>query len=261
MVYFGSGKIIFLCCAGQAYLYPFPVFYHGAGLLSFRFPQGVFVSIMQKNMRPVIVFILAACILGVARGQDWQLRSDKEGIRTYSRAEPGSRIRSIRIESEINADAPVILSVIANTASYDEWVYGSRHTRLIKQVSAFEWYYYSELSFPWPASNRDFVSHVRISQDPATKIISVTASNVPGWEPVHAHLVRMYFGQGQWEIIPVANKKVLLKYTLRADPAGELPAWIINAFISKGPFSSFRNLKTYLQNHTITPFPLPYPME
>jgi hypothetical protein len=37
-----------------------------------------------------------------------------------------------------------------------------------------------------------------------------------------------------------------VQYELRVDPAGSLPAWLVNMLSSKGPYESFLNLKTQL---------------
>ncbi len=38
-----------------------------------------------------------------------------------------------------------------------------------------------------------------------------------------------------------------MEYTLRMDPGGDIPAWLFNLFVTKGPVESFENLKVQLQ--------------
>lgn len=192
---------------------------------------------------------------------EWKLRSEKNGIRSYTQSTADSHIKSIRLEAVFSVSLAKLVAVIADARNYDEWVYNSRSTRIVQQVSPYELYYYSELVFPWPAANRDFVSHVRISQDPKNKAVSIIASNISGWEPLHPKIIRMTFGEGHWELVPLSKNEVSVTYLLKADPGGDLPAWIVNSFSSQGPQASFENLRRYLLKAGAPDFPLPYPVE
>lgn len=210
---------------------------------------------MRSILYPYILSLLSLA----AQGQgDWKLRSDKDGIKTFIENNPDSRIKSIRLETVFPASLAKTVAVIADISSYEKWVYNTRSARILQKVSAVEFFYYSELGFPWPAANRDFVSHVRISQDPKTKKVRILASNTSGMEPPHPKLVRMHYGEGIWELAALSENEVSVVYTLHADPAGELPAWIVNGFVTQGPQHSFRQLRAYLQQVSIPGFVLPY---
>lgn len=179
--------------------------------------------------------------------ENWKLTAEQDGIRSWSRKIPDSRINAVKLEAVFNTSLSSISGVIADVAHYDSWVFNSRGSRLLKQVSPSELYYYSEVIFPWPATNRDFVSHIQISQDAATKVVTINANNVSGWEPVHPKRVRIIQSNGKWTLTPIGNKEVKAEYVLLVDPGGELPAWIINSFSSKGLVQTFKNLRSLLQ--------------
>ncbi|MBI2284143.1 MAG: lipid-binding protein [Bacteroidetes bacterium] len=179
--------------------------------------------------------------------ENWKLTGDQDGIRSWSRKIPDSRINAVKLEAVFNTSLSGITGVIADVARYDSWVFNSRGSRLLKQVSPSELYYYSEVIFPWPATNRDFVSHIQVSQDAVTKVVTINANNVSGWEPVHPKRVRINQSNGKWTLTPISNKEVKAEYVLLVDPGGELPAWIINSFSSKGLVQTFKNLRSLLQ--------------
>lgn len=179
--------------------------------------------------------------------ENWKLTGDQDGIRSWSRKTPDSRINAVKLEAVFNTSLSGITGVIADVARYDSWVFNSRGSRLLKQVSPSELYYYSEVIFPWPATNRDFVSHIQVSQDAVTKVVTINANNVSGWEPVHPKRVRISQSNGKWTLTPIGNKEVKAEYVLLVDPGGELPAWIINSFSSKGLVQTFKNLRSLLQ--------------
>jgi hypothetical protein len=177
---------------------------------------------------------------------DWKLKSDKDGIKSYSRRSADSKLNSIKVESDFLASSSRFVSVILDVASYDDWIYGSKSTHLVKQVSATELYYYSEVKFPWPAVNRDFVSHITVNQDAHSKIITINATNVSGWEPLKENIVRIERSVAKWIIKPKGKEEVSVIYELQADPGGDLPIWLINGFSSTGIIATFKNLRTWL---------------
>lgn len=180
-------------------------------------------------------------------GQDWKLRTDKNGIRVYSKQVPGSRINALRVESDFAASASQLVAVILDINTSTDWLYGTKSATLLKTVSPAEVYYYSEVSFPWPASNRDFVAHIKVNQNPATKVVNVHAENVAALVPEKPGIVRVKQSIGNWYITPLDRNHIHVQYELQVDPAGALPAWLVNMLSTKGPFESFKNLRTQLE--------------
>lgn len=199
---------------------------------------------MYKNILSTILLSLS---LVSVRGQEkWKLTGEKDGIKTYSQKRNDSKIKAVKLEAVFQTTLSQLTAVIADVSAYDTWIFNSRSTRLLKQISPTELYYYSELLFPWPAVNRDFVSHVIISQHPVTKEVNIKANNVSGWEPIKPKLVRISYSEGSWQLIPLSNKEVRVIYTLQVDPGGDLPVWIINSFSTKGLLETFKNLRRQL---------------
>lgn len=195
-------------------------------------------------------FLSSVLILSALTGraqEDWKLKSDNDNIKTYSKKLADSKINAVKIESVFQCSVSQFVSVLLDVDSYDDWIYNSKSTRLVKQVSPSELYYYSEVDFPWPTANRDFVSHVVISQDPRTKVARVDAKNVQGLVPPKSNIVRIEKSSGTWVITPVAKNEVKIEYVLQVDPGGDLPAWLINPFASKGLVETFKNLRKQLQ--------------
>jgi hypothetical protein len=195
------------------------------------------------------IFLLLSniCLFQAAVAQDWKLRTDKNDIRVYSRQVPGSKINALKVESDFAASASQLVAVILDINTSTEWLYSTKSCTLLKTVSPSELYYYSEISFPWPASNRDFVAHIKVNQNPATKLINVHAENVSIMVPEKKGIVRVTQSVGNWYITPIDKHRIHVVYELQVDPAGALPAWLVNMLSTKGPFESFKSLRTQLQ--------------
>ena len=95
--------------------------------------------------------------------------------------------------------------------------------------------------------NRDVVVELNISQDPATKIMEVTGVSVDGIVPEKKGIIRVPMSQVKWIVTPNPAGGVYIEYTAQADPSGSMPAWLANAFVTKGPYETFLKLKKVMK--------------
>lgn len=210
---------------------------------------------MQKLL---LLFFISLFILPASAQTDWKLRTESDGIKVYTSIYPGSKIKAVRVECEFKASASQFVAVLMDIKNSPEWLYHTRLCTVVKQVSPSELYYYSEVSLPWPAENRDFVSHLSVSQNPETKLITIDGPAVPGIVPLKDGMVRVDHSGSEWLVTPLANGRVSVKYTLHVDPGGALPAWLVNMFATEGPVQIFKKLKLQLQNPAYKNVSLPY---
>ncbi len=178
--------------------------------------------------------------------RSWELKTNKEGIRIYLRPSADSPIKEIKVECALEATLSQVVTVLLDVNTTGQWVYATKSATLLKKVSPFELYYHSEIEIPWPASNRDFVAHMKVRQDPHTKVVTIDGPNVPDYVPQKEGVVRIQLGSGKWILTPVGNK-VHIEYYLMADPGGSIPAWLVNLFATKGPMESFQGLKKHIK--------------
>ncbi len=188
-----------------------------------------------------------SCISAYSQNLNWKQKSSKDSITIYTAEVPGSRINAIRVVTHVPATLSAIIAVMLDIDATAEWVYSTKSVKVLKQVSPSEVYYYSELSFPWPASNRDFVAHISVVQDPVSRITTLEAINVSDMVPLKPGIVRVSQSIAKWTFTPISKTLVRVEYFLQCDPGGSLPAWLINMFATKGPSESFKKLRTQLQ--------------
>ncbi len=202
-------------------------------------------SAMKKSILILILYMLQAAAV---RGQaDWKFLTAKSGIKVYTKSIPGSKIKALRIECNVNASASEVVALLMDIPAAVRWVSHTKSCVLIRKVSPAELYYYTEISLPWPLENRDFSAHVKVSQDLATKIVTVNAPAVPGWVPVKPGIVRISHSKGFWTITPTDKGRVKIDYILEVDPGGNIPPVVVNTFASQGPIETFMNMRKELQ--------------
>ncbi len=198
------------------------------------------------------LFFLFAILCTQAIGQkegDWKLKMDKEGIVVYSKSTAGSRFKAIKVECTFATTLSQLVKVLLDIKTTQEWLYSTKSCVLLKQVSPLELYYYSEVNIPWPLSNRDFVAHLKVVQDPHTKIVTMHGPAIEGYVPVKPTIVRVTHSESNWVITPIAKNLCRVEYILQVDPGGSIPVWLINLFAAKGPYETFKKLEIYLKKH------------
>ncbi|MES2809965.1 MAG: START domain-containing protein [Bacteroidota bacterium] len=194
-----------------------------------------------------IFFLLIAATAQAQLKGDWELQQSTDGIRIYTADIANSKIKGIKVECQLNATLSQVTAALMDIHNSEEWLYHTAGNYLIKQVSSSELYYYSLIEMPWPVSNRDFIAHLKVTQDPVTKVVTMDAPCIPDMIPVKPKIVRITNSKGKWVITPVGDDKVKILYTLHADPGGDVPSWLANLFITQGPSQSFKKFKAHIQ--------------
>jgi len=189
-----------------------------------------------------------ACILLLftayaAAQTEWELKEDKEGIRVYTKKVDNSPLKAVKTVCTVNTSLSTLTAVLLDINSSADWVYETKRITLLKQISPAELIYYSEINIPWPVLNRDFIVLLKVTQDEKTKAVTVMGYNKPDYLPENKNIVRIQQSYSKWLITPLQNGQVKIEYVLQVDPAGSVPAWMINLFATKGPFETFRKLR------------------
>jgi hypothetical protein len=193
---------------------------------------------------PLAVFLVLLVISGrVCAQSDWKLYSNKDDIQIYTKTVSNSAFKALKTVCTVETSLSRIAAVLLDVKNTKDWVYATKVCSLLKQTSPSELYYYSEVTLPWPASNRDFIIRIAISQDPSTKALTVIAENKPDYVPGKKNIVRIQQSAANWLITPLPGGMVRVEYIMQVDPGGLLPAWLVNMFVAKGPYQTFVKLR------------------
>jgi hypothetical protein len=188
-------------------------------------------------------FIYLLCCLPAPVQAQWKLHSDRDGIQVYTKSVPNSPFKALKTICNVETSLTRLTAVLLDVKNTKDWVYATKVCKLLKQTSPSQLYYYSEVSLPWPASNRDFIIRISVTQDPKTKALTVLAENQPDYVPAQKNIVRIRQSEAYWLITPLPKGLVRVEYTMQVDPSGLLPAWLVNMFVSKGPYQTLKMLR------------------
>src|ERR1700755_1934626 len=104
------------------------------------------INLVRKAVFISLLFVLG---LNSASAQnDWKLSAEKDGIKVYTSMVSDSKVKAIKVESDLSATPSQLVALIMDVTTAPDWVYHVKSAKLVKQVSPAELYYYSEVSYP-----------------------------------------------------------------------------------------------------------------
>jgi hypothetical protein len=202
---------------------------------------------MKLIARTVCVVLFSSIVLTAFSQYKWKLTKDKDGIKVYQAENPKSKFKSIKVECTLQGTFDKLIAILTDIDHLKEWVYNMKTSYLIKKISPYDLYYYSETTIPWPMDNRDAVVHLRISKDSLQRFLKVSSAAENRFVPEKDGKVRIVYSSVNWYVTMPTTRTITIVYTFEADPGGSLPSWLVNSFADKGPYESFKKLSEILK--------------
>jgi hypothetical protein len=211
-------------------------------------------------MKRTIIFLALLLATGntLLAQADWTLKKDENGIKVYTKSTEDSPIKSIKVILEFDVPISAVVAVIGDIPAYSTWVYQCKKSEVIKQISPTSGIFHHMTEAPWPFDDRDHVSMYEVTRDANTKVITVKSHVVTGIYPEKEGYVRLKKSRANWTLTPVGENKVAATYELSFDPEGSVPAWLINMFITEGPYQSLSKMKQKVHEKKYLDAPLPF---
>lgn len=200
---------------------------------------------MKKILLILVLFVWK--LNPISAQTTWKLNTERDGIKVYTSIVPESKIKAIKVEGIFNSTPAQVVALLMDVNTAVDWIYHTKSSVLVKQVSPTELYYYSEINLPWPTANRDFVAHLTVTQNPETRIVTIAGPVVSGFVAQKQGVVRITDADGKWVITPIGTDQVKVEYAIHLDPGGSLPSWLVNMFAAEGPVKIFKCMKLQLQ--------------
>lgn len=171
------------------------------------------------------------------------MQKSGQGLKVYTKSRVGSAVKSIRVEIDFDVPVEKVLDVIMDVASFPLWIYQCKEATLVKRINQDQLIYHHVTQAPWPVADRDQYSKFIVTHH--SGYVTVHSEILSGF-PLYKDCVRLQESQANWTLTPVDKQHTKGVYTLSFDPAGNIPAWLINLFITEGPYRSFTNMKKRL---------------
>jgi len=193
--------------------------------------------------------LISVCLLFQFSGKaqdDWSLKKDKNNIKVFTRKTKNFKVDEIKVECEFEGRVSQLVAVLLDVNKHYEWVYKTTKSQFLKKNAETDLFFYTEIQVPWPFENRDLIVHMKMLQN-SSKTITIEANNVNDFMPDKKNIVRVKYSRANWIVTPLNNKKFKIEYRVQIDPGNGVPAWLLNLFISNGPYDTFLKLKEQIQ--------------
>ncbi len=173
---------------------------------------------------------------------DWKLARDQEGVKIYLRSVKGLGTKEVLGFTQVPATLGSLVSMVKDPENHHTWIYANKEARFLKIISDLEWVYYNISEAPWPVRNRDLITHAKLEQDKDSYVVRIDSEGWPDYIPANKKLVRIAMLKSLWIFTPKSNGIIDIRFELSIDLGGDIPAWLVNFAIDKGPFNTLLNI-------------------
>ena len=199
------------------------------------------LMLFSFNKKVVIIVLFSFVFFGFSPKKEvsnWELKKSENGISVYTRLTKDSEYKELKATFQIKTSLSSIIALLNDVESYPQWVYRCQTSKVLKKDSDQHLIRYQTIVAPWPVDNRDVVVEVNTRQDEKTNVVYQKVSALPSYSPKLKGHVRITQFRALWTLTPLKNGFVLVEYELLVNPAGSIPAWLVNLAMVEGPFDT-----------------------
>jgi hypothetical protein len=190
------------------------------------------------------LILTSILFFGSVEDHDWKLRKEEDGILVYTRKVEGSSFNEFKAITVIHgASFYKVLNLILDVKYNTRLIPDCTESRILFQQDKFHNIHYFRIRAPWPVRDRDGIFKSETSVTSNGKLAHISISPLGNYLEEKKDLVRMYRGNGYWEVEELPDKDIKITYQFHGDPAGKIPGWLANSVIVSNPFNTLKNLK------------------
>lgn len=199
--------------------------------------------------RNLCLFSIVYCFASFSQkgtSNDWELKKFENGISVYTRLPENSEYKELKVVFQLKTSLSSIIALLNDVESYPQWVYRCGTSKILKKDSDKHLIRHQTIVAPWPVDNRDVAVEVNSYQDEKTKIVYQKVKALPDYTPTLKNHVRIREFTATWTLKPLKNGFVEIEYELLVNPAGAIPAWVVNMAMVDGPYETSLKMKEWL---------------
>lgn len=207
---------------------------------------------MKQYLHGIFILLILLSPASQAAGEpplsphsgQWILTEQSGKVSIYTQDHNQSGFAAFKAEAILDQPIAALFAVIADPASCPHWVDGCLQSKSAGGDSFTNRMGYALNYLPWPFSNRDIVLNIKTrgQKTPGTiEIImrSATDSGIPEQDGI----VRIEHAYTLYYLEPISPQRTRLTWIQHVDPAGSLPAWLVNNKVIELPAKSIPKLE------------------
>lgn len=199
---------------------------------------------MKSLMLPAVALALLPAV-AEAQTIRWEQISEDDGIKVWQRTIPGQSLVEFRGRGVINTSFLKVLAVLADHTRKTEWMDSCAKAYKVRDIGPGRAIMYNRTGSTVPlVDDRDVVleSSVDIWSEKRQITIDVWSVEDPA-VPAEDGVVRMPDLRASWVLVALDRERTDITYTVRADPGGALPHWLVNMVAKTLPFKTLKKLR------------------
>lgn len=178
--------------------------------------------------------------------QDCDLKHDEDGIQVYVCKSDDEKFRTLRAEVVLeNVSMVTFEKFLLQVENYPLWQYNMVSAQRLQTISDTEMIYRSEVDAPWPVDDRELILNFKITREGSDQLTIVNSNAVFDY-PTQSNVLRVPFFFATYQVSVINETSIKIIYTLKIDPGGYVPPWLVNLAMAEGPYISFKNLKAQI---------------
>lgn len=194
------------------------------------------------------MLLLTAFLLEAQEEYAWKLVKTNNDIKAYVKKNPNSKVRTVRVETITTATLSEVVSIIKDAGNHNKWVFVNNEACILESFDKYSWVYYGISDLPWPVSDRDIITMVKLVQDTSDFTIYLKSTGVPHYLDEKEGFVRINDVVSEWRLNPIGNGTIHIAFELTLDVGGSIPLWFINLAVTKGPMQTMQGLLEMIES-------------
>lgn len=180
---------------------------------------------------------------------DWKLEKDKDGIQIYNRKVADSKLKEFKGVVLVKATIQEILPYFTDIHNHEKFMYKCKKgsVKMIKKNSASDFYTYMIIETPWPATNRDVVTHYQIGKPDKQGAVLIQLEGAADLVPEVDGLVRVPVMKGYWKLTPQPNGMTEIIHQAYSSPGGNVPDAMANTASVDAPYTMLMKIRELLE--------------
>jgi hypothetical protein len=205
------------------------------------------MSVINMVQTVTLLLFLFCCLNGFSQQNDCILKKRSDDIQVYTCKSGNVKFKSLKAEFAIkNTTVDELLAFIKNVKNFPTWQYNMISAELLLQETENKMITRSEIDAPWPVDNRELIVEYTLEKDATLGQLHIIVKTVAYDYPKKKGVVRVPFSHAEWLVVKDGTA-LKVRYTMRVDPGGNVPAWLVNMAMAEAPYRSFINLKQQLE--------------
>lgn len=188
----------------------------------------------------IFFFFFSSGLLFSQSDEGWKLVKQQKGIDVYVKSIPESPLNAVKATTTLDCPIASAVAVILDVSNHPRWMYQCKNAKVLGKANDSTWYYYAQSSTPWPVLDRDYVAKI-VARKTGNNRISIVGKGIPGYLPEKKDIIRLPYSRSEWKFTSIGTDKIYVELYLSVDIGGSVPPWLLNLFISRGPFQTMLN--------------------